>query len=140
MTDGPYGELTDLDRECLEFQEGFLSGLILSSREAPEHLTRYAFRYASVLALLGRVKEHTYYAAIANVSSTFVGRPAAQEWLKQPLAERLRLGPGGRIRWQQAHTDKLFQEADEELHRIEQLAAEYRSNVADQFGPAGSRR
>ncbi|QOD06012.1 hypothetical protein [Pseudarthrobacter sp. BIM B-2242] len=133
-------ELTDLDRECLEFQEGFLSGLIAATRSQPEHLTRYSFRYASVLALLGRVSEHSYCATIANVASTFIGRSAVQAWYGLPIGERLRLGPGGRTRWQQAHTDGLFQDADKELSRIDQLAANYRNDLSTHFDAAGRRR
>lgn len=133
-------ELTELDVECLEYQTGFLSGLVMTSWDQPEQLTRYAFRYASVLALLGRVKEHDYYAAIAIAAAPFIGRPASRAWGKRPLRQRLLAGPGPRARWQQAHTDSLFAEADVALRRVQEDADAHRKRIGRHFTKAGARR
>ena len=53
-------ELTELDRECLEYQTGHLSGYLLTSSGDPEQTNRYATRYAIVLAALGRMKESNF--------------------------------------------------------------------------------
>jgi hypothetical protein len=133
-------ELTELDRECLEYQTGYLSGLVLGSWSEPEQLTRYAFRYASVLALLGRVKEHDYYAGIAVAAAPFIGRPAAQAWRKRPLHRRLLAGLGPRARWQQAHTLALFAEADATLRRVQADTEAFREKIGRHFTKAGARR
>jgi hypothetical protein len=133
-------ELTDLDIECLEYQEGFLSGLILISPGKPEQMHRYANRYATVLALLGRVKEHSYYSAIADAAAHFIGRPASKEWNRRPLNERLLAGPGPRARWEQAHTDSMFKEADDSLRRVQDDTAAFRQQIARDFRKDGSRR
>lgn len=133
-------ELSDLDIECLEYQEGFLSGLMLISSGKPEQMHRYARRYATVLALQGRVKEHGYYSAIADAAAHFIGRAASTEWNKRPLKERLLAGPGPRARWEQAHTDSLFKEADDELRRVQDDTAAFRATIAHHFRKDGSRR
>lgn len=133
-------ELTELDRECLEYQTGFLGGLVLGSWSEPEQLTRYAFRYASVLAFLGRVKEHDYYMGIAVAAASFIGRPAAQAWRKRPLHQRLLAGPGQRARWQQAHTDAMFAEAETALRRVQADADAFRGQIGRRFTKAGARR
>lgn len=132
--------LTELDRECLEYSIGPLNGLVLASWGEPEQLTRYAFRYASVLALLGRVKEHDYYAGIAVAAASFIGRPAYQAWHKRPLHRRLLAFPGPRARWQQAYTDSLFEEADAALRRVQADTDAFSAQIARRFTKAGARR
>lgn len=133
-------QLTELDLECLEFQEGLLSGLILVSSGQPEQLNRYATRYSTVLALLGRVKEHEYYAAISNAAAPFIGRPAGKAWRKRPFRQRFLAGPGQRARWEQAYTDSLFMEADDSLRRVRDDTAVFRASIAHYFTKAGARR
>lgn len=133
-------ELTDLDIECLEYQEGFLSGLMLISSGKPEQMHRYASRYATVLALQGRVKEHAYYSSIANAVAPFIGRAASKAWNNRPLSERLLAGPGPRARWEQCHTDSLFKEADDSLRRVQDDAEAFREQIARHFKKDGSRR
>lgn len=132
--------LTELDIECLEYQEGMLSGLVHTAWGEPEQLTRYAGRYSTVLALLGRVKEHEYYAAISNAAAPFIGRPARKAWHQRPLRARFLAGPGPRSRWEQAYTDSLFMEADDSLRRISDDTAAFRTMIARHFKKDGSRR
>ena len=49
----------------------------MASWGEPEQLTRYAARYSNVLALLGRVTEHDYYAQTAErPRPSSAGQPA----------------------------------------------------------------
>lgn len=132
--------LSELDLECLEYQEGFLSGLMLTSSGQPELLSRYASRYSTVLALQGRVKEHEYYAAIANAAAPFIGRAAGRAWSQSKLRRLELAGPGARIRWEQAYTDSLFMEADDALCRIQDDTAAFRKQISRHFNKAGARR
>lgn len=132
--------LSELDIECLEYQEGFLSGLIFTASGQPELLSRYARRYASVLALLGRVKEHEYYTAVADAGAPFIGRAAAVAWSKRPFRARLLAGPVHRARWEQAYTASLFIEADDALRRVRDDTAGFRAAIAHHFDEAGFSR
>ncbi|HEX9228285.1 MAG TPA: hypothetical protein VF885_16910 [Arthrobacter sp.] len=133
-------QLTELDVECLEYQEGFLSGLMLCAAGQPEQLNRYASRYATILALLGRVKEHEYYAAIADASAPRIGRAAAEAWAKNNPRARLLTGHESRIRWEQAYTESLFMDADASLRRVKDDTAAFRATIARHFKKDGSRR
>ena len=133
-------ELTELDIECLEYQEGFLSGLMLVSSGQPEQMHRYTSRLATVLALQGRVKEHEYYAAIANAAAPFIGRAASKAWSQRPPRDRLLGGPGARIRWEQAYTDSLFLEADDALRRVSDDTDIFREQISRHYNKAGARR
>lgn len=133
-------QLTELDIECLEYQEGFLSGLVLISSGQPEQMNRYASRYSTVLALQGRVKEHEYYAAIANAAAPFIGRAARKAWSERPSRSRVLSGPGARTRWEQAYTDSLFQEADDSLRRVSDDTDAFRKKISRHFNKAGARR
>jgi hypothetical protein len=133
-------ELTELDLECLEYQEGFLSGLMLISSGQPEQMHRYASRYATVLALQGRVREHEYYAAIADAAAPFIGRAASKAWSQSHVKRRLFDGPGARVRWEQAYTDSMFKEADDALRRIQDDTGTFRKQIARHFNKAGARR
>lgn len=119
--------------ECLEYQTGFLSGLMLGSWGEPEQLNRYASRYAIVLALLGRTGESAYQTGIANTAALFIGRPAKKAWSSRPLRRRFLAGPGPRYRWEQAYTESLFMEADDNLHRIQDDVAEFRAQIEYHF-------
>ncbi|ACL42246.1 hypothetical protein Achl_4295 (plasmid) [Pseudarthrobacter chlorophenolicus A6] len=127
--------LTQLDVECLEFQTGFLSGLVLGSWGEPELLHQYAGRYADVLAVLGRTKESDYYATIASGSCTLVGRAAKVAWAKRPLRRRLSSGTAARQQWQSAFTDSLFMEADDQLRLILDETTAFRAQIAHDFEP-----
>ncbi|MCQ1917863.1 hypothetical protein, partial [Escherichia coli] len=80
-------QLTDLDLDCLEDQTGFLSGLVLSSWGEPEQRHVYARRYASVLALLGRVREHDYDTLIADTAARSIGRNGQKAWEARTLRD-----------------------------------------------------
>lgn len=82
-------QLTDLELDCLEYQTGFLSGPVIGSWGEPEQMSVYARRYASVLALLGRVREHDYYTLIADTAASRIGRAARNAWDERPLQHRL---------------------------------------------------
>ncbi|MET4143895.1 hypothetical protein [Arthrobacter sp. UYCo732] len=128
--------VSQLDLECLEYQTGFLGGLVLSSWGEPEQMNRYASRYAIVLASLGRVKESDYQAGIAATAARFIGRSARKAWTERPRHLRLLARPGDQHRWEQAHTDGLFLEADDHLRRISDDVADFRDNIANHFGPS----
>jgi hypothetical protein len=133
-------ELTELGLECLEYQEGFLSGLMLTASGQPEQTHRYASRYAAVLALQGRVKEHEYYGAIANAATRFIGRAASKAWNERPSRSGFLAGTGARILWEQAYTDSLLMEADDALRRIQDDTDTFRKQIARHFNKAGARR
>lgn len=122
--------LSELDLECLEFQTGFLSGLTLGSWGEHEQMNRYASRHAIVLALLGRTKESDYQSAVANTSALYIGRAARKAWDRQPLRRRFRSDAGARYKWEQAHTESLFLEADDHLRRIQADVDEFRVQIA----------
>jgi len=130
--------LTELDLECFEYQEGFLSGLMLTAWGQPEQLNRFAGRYASVLALLGRVGEHEYYDRIGNAAAPFIGRAARKAWDGRPLRLRIVARRGQRTRWEQAYTDSLFLEAEDRLRNIRDETAAFRAVIAHHFDEAGA--
>jgi hypothetical protein len=133
-------QLTELDIDCLEYQEGMLSGVIRTAWGQPEQMARYAGRYASVLALLGRAKEHDYYALIASTAVHQVGQAARKAWDERPLLHRLFTGRRRRRQWQSAYTDSLFIEADDALRRVRDDVAVYRAMTSRYFKKDGARR
>ncbi|HEX9088221.1 MAG TPA: hypothetical protein VF867_11900 [Arthrobacter sp.] len=132
--------LTHLDLECLEYQEGFLSGIMLTVRGQPEQLNRVAARYASVLALLGRISEHEYYDRISSAAAPFIGRAARKAWNGRPLRHRIVGRRGQRTRWEQAYTTSLFLEAEDRLRNIRDETAAFRVMIGPHFTKAGARR
>jgi hypothetical protein len=133
-------QLTELDIDCLEYQEGMLSGLIQGAWGQPEQMHAYTTRYASVLALLGRAKEHDYYSTIASTAVHHVGRAARKAWDDRPLLTRLFTGRRRRRAWQSAYTDSLFMEADDALRRVRDDVAVYRAMTSRYFKKNGARR
>lgn len=131
--------VSQLDLECLEYQTGFLSGLMMTCYGEPERLNRYASRYAIVLASLGRTGESTYQTTVANTAALYIGRPARKAWSKRALRYRFLAGPGARYRWEQAYTESLFLEADSDLRRIRDEVADFRAQIAHHFDAAGGR-
>lgn len=132
-------QLTDLDLDCLEYQTGFLSGLVMCSWGEPEQMSVYARRYASVLALLGRVRDHEYYTLIADTATRSLGRVSQKAWKARPLRCRLLAGRGGRTKWTSAYTDSLFMEAEDRLRGLRDDTADYRAHIAHYFDEAGAR-
>lgn len=132
-------QLTDLDLDCLEYQTGFLSGLVMCSWGEPEQMSVYARRYASVLALLGRVRDHEYYTLIADTATRSLGRVAQKAWKARPLRCRLGAGQGGRGKWTSAFTDSLFMEAEDRLRGLRDDTADYRAHIAHYFDEDGAR-
>lgn len=132
-------ELTDLDRECLEYETGFLSGLVLCASDEPEKLNRYASRYAIVLALLGRVKESGYYDQIAKAAARRIGRTSLRVWDNLSPSARLFTGRK-REQWLQDATDSMFEAADTELSRIRTYSDAFRKKISRHFTKAGARR
>lgn len=128
--------LTDLDVECLEYQTGFLSGLVLSSWGEPEQMSVYARRYASVLSLLGRVREHEYYSLIAGTAASHIGRAARKAWAELPLRHRLFAGRGERGQWLNAYTDSLLMEAEDRIRDLCDETADFRAQIAHNFDRA----
>lgn len=127
-------QLTDLDLDCLEYQTGFLSGLVLASWGEPEQMHVYARRYSSVLALLGRVREYEYYTLVADAAAQGIGRAAQKAWKLRPLRDRILSGPGGRAQWTAAYTYSLITEAEDRLRALGNETADYRAAVAPHFG------
>lgn len=127
-------QLTDLDRDCLEYQTGFLSGLVLASWGEPEQMSTYARRYASVLALLGRVREYEYYTLVADAAARGIGLAAQKAWELRPLRARILASPDERARWIVAYTDSLITEANDRLRVLQDETADYRAAVAPHFG------
>jgi hypothetical protein len=132
-------QLTDLDLDCLEFQTGLLSGLVMSSWGEPEQMSVYARRYASVLALLGRVRDHEYYSLIADTAAARIGRAAQKAWKSRPLRCRLLTGRGGRAQWTSAYTDSLLMESDDRLRGLRDETADFRAHIDHYFDDAGAR-
>lgn len=131
-------QLTALDIECLEYQTGFLSGLVMSSWGEPEQMSVYARRYASVLALLGRVREHEYYTLISDTAAARIGRAARNAWYERPLQCRLFAGRGERARWLNAYTDSLLMEAGDRLRGLRDETADFTAHIAHHFDGAGT--
>lgn len=131
-------QLTDLDRECLDYQTGFLSGLVLASWGEPEQMHVYARRYASVLALLGRVREYEYYTLIADTAAESIGKVARKAWESRTLRQRLLSGRDGRARWTSAYTDSLLAEAEDRLRALRDETADFRAHIAPCFADAGN--
>lgn len=131
--------LTDLDIECLEYQTGFLSGLVIGSWGEPEQMSVYARRYASVLALLGRVSEHEYYTLIADTAAARIGRAARNAWYERPLRRRLFAGRSERAQWLNAYTDSLLMEAGDRLRGLRDETGDFRAYIGHYFDEAGSR-
>jgi hypothetical protein len=132
-------QLTELDLDCLEYQTGFLSGLVMGSWGRPEQMYVYARRYASVLALLGRVREHEYYSLIADTAARAIGRSAQKAWQERPLRRRLSAGRGGRARWTSAYTDSLLVEAEDRIRTLRDETADFRAHIGGYFDDAGAR-
>lgn len=130
--------LTDLDLECLEYQTGHLSGLIISSSDEPEQMTRYATRYAVVLAALGRMKESNFHSILAEGAAQHVGRRASRAWYRRPLHKRLRATRHARAVWEAAYTQALFADADANLARLTEYTEEFRGQVARHFTKSGA--
>lgn len=128
--------LTQLDLECLDFQTGFLSGLVMVSWGHAEQLNRYASHYANILALLGRTKESDYYSAVASAASSSIGTAAQAAWAKRHLRYRLFATTATRQGWQSAYTDSLLTEADDNLRRIADDVADFRTQIAHHFEDA----
>jgi hypothetical protein len=133
-------QLTELDIDCLEYQEGMLSGLIQSAWGRPELMHVYASRYASVLALLGRAKEHDYYATIASTAVHHIGHAARKAWDDRPLRCQVFASRRRRRQWQSAYTDSLFMEADDALRRVRDDVSVYRAMTSRYFKKNGARR
>jgi hypothetical protein len=131
--------LTALDLDCLEYQTGFLSGLILGSWGEPEQLHTYARRYASVLALLGREREHEYYTLIADTAARSIGRAAQKAWNGRPLRRRLFAGRSERAQWLNAYTDSMLMEAGDRLRGLRDETADFRAHIDHYFDEAGAR-
>lgn len=132
--------LTQVDIECLEFQTGFLSGLVLGSWGEPEQLNQYASHYASTLDLLGRNKESAYYATIATAAASRIGQSASTAWTKRRLRHRLFASTATRQHWQAAYTDSLFMEADDKLRLLFEETAVFRAQISHHFEAALSVR
>jgi hypothetical protein len=132
-------QLTDLDLDCLEYQTGFLSGLVMASWGEPEQMYLYASRYASVLALLGRAREHEYYALIADTAARNIGRAAQKAWDARDLRHRALSGRGGRAVWTSAYTDAMLTEAQDRLRTLRDETATYRAHIDHYFDDAGAR-
>lgn len=132
-------ELTDLDLDCLEYQTGFLSGLVMASWGEPEQMYLYASRYASVLALLGRAREHEYYALIADTAARSIGRAAQKAWEARGLRHRVLSGRGGRAVWTSAYTDSMLTEVQDRLRTLRDETAAYRAHIDHYFDDAGAR-
>lgn len=133
-------ELTDLDLECLEYQTGHLSGLLIASSWEPEQTIRYATRYALVLAALGRMKQSEFHMLLAEGAAPFVGRKASRAWSARPLLVRLAATRNARERWQLAYTQSLYDEADGKLRRVAESTAEFREQMAHHFTKSGAIR
>lgn len=133
-------ELTDLDLDCLEFSTGFLSGLVAASWGEPEKMFAYAARHAGVSALLGRVKEHGYYAGIARTSAAQMGVVAQKAWDREPLLRRIAAGRAGRLEFLRAYTADRLSAADSRLAALDADAATYRNRIRSHFTKAGARR
>jgi hypothetical protein len=127
-------ELSALDLDCLEYQTGFLSGLILASWGEPEQMHLYASRLASTMDLLGRQRERDYYSLIAETAAKSIGVAAAKAWPKRSLRARI-TGPS-RQQWTDAYTSSLFIEAEDRLRGLDDDTADYRSVVAPYFAAA----
>jgi hypothetical protein len=132
-------QLTDLDLDCLEYQTGFLSGMVMGSYGEPEQMSVYARRYAGVLALLGRAREYEYYALIADTASSHIGRAARKAWDERPLRHRLFAGRVERGRWLNAYTDSLFMEAGDRIRGLRDETADFRAHIDHYFDEAGAR-
>jgi hypothetical protein len=132
-------QLTDLDLDCLEYQTGFLSGLVLSSWGEPEQMSVYAHRYASVLALLGRVREHEYYSLIAGTAASQIGRAARKVWDSRPLRLRIFAGSSERAQWLNAYTDSLLMEAENRIRVLRDETADFRAQISHYFDDAEAR-
>ena len=133
-------ELTDLDLECLEYQTGYLSGFMLASSGQPEQTTRYATRYAIVLAALGRMKESNFQSILAEGAAQHIGRRASRAWYRRPLLKRLLATPEARAVWEATYTQALFDDADANLLRLAEYAVEFREQMAHHFTKAGATR
>lgn len=120
--------LTPEQLDGLEMESAHLSGLMLTCWGEPERLTRISGRYLVVLAALGEVdKLHAaYLTALNHSASPAIGRSARSAWAERPWWRRL-IGCRDRSRWQAAYTWSLFAEADDDLRRVRDSVAEYRS-------------
>jgi hypothetical protein len=133
-------ELSELDLECLEYQTGYLSGFMISSSWEPEQMTRYATRYAIVLAALGRMKESNFQSLLAEGAAPYIGRKASKAWSERPLVSRLTATQESREQWEAAYTQSLFADADANLQRLAEYTAEFREQMSHHFTKAGSTR
>lgn len=133
-------ELTDLDLECLEYQTGHLSGLLIASSWEPEQTIRYATRYALVLAALGRMKQSEFHMLLAEGAAPFVGRKASRAWYRRPLHKRLLATPQARAVWEAAYTQSLFADADANLQRVAESTLEFREQMSRHFTKSGATR
>ncbi|QOT19594.1 hypothetical protein [Paenarthrobacter sp. YJN-5] len=129
--------LTALDLDCLEYQTGFLCGMVQGSWGEPEQLHVYARRYASVLALLGRTREYEYYTLIADTAAASIGRAAQKAWESRGFRRRLLSRRGGRALWTSAYTGALITEAEDRLLTLQEETAAYRAQVKQYFDIAG---
>jgi hypothetical protein len=133
-------ELSALDLDCLEYQTGFLSGLVLASWGEPEKMNLYASRLASVMASLGRQREHDYYATVARTSAASIGLAAQKAWDRQPLRSRMTAKPADRLRFLRDHTAGILSAAEVRLEKLDDDVAKYRVSVKRHFTNAGDRR
>jgi hypothetical protein len=131
-------QLTPLDLDCLEYQTGFLSGLVIASWGRPEQMHVYARRCANVMALLGRIREHEYYSLIADTAARSIGRAAQKAWEARTFRQRLLSGRDGHTRWTRAYTDSLLAEAEDRLRTLRDETAAYRAHVRDCFDDDGA--
>jgi hypothetical protein len=105
----------------------------MGSLGRPEQMYVYARRYASVLALLGRVREHECNSLIADSAARGIGRSAQKAWQGWSFRHRLLAGRGGRARWTSAYTDSLLIEAEDRIRTLGDETAAYRAHVSDYF-------
>ncbi len=133
-------ELTDLDLDCLEYSTGFLSGLVAASWGEPEKTFTYATRHAGVSALLGRVREHDYYTAIARTSAAQMGPVAQKAWDREPLLRRATAGQAERLEFLRDYTAERLAAAESRLEKLDDDAANYRKSIKSRFTKFGARR
>ncbi|GAA4033204.1 hypothetical protein GCM10023063_15820 [Arthrobacter methylotrophus] len=132
-------QLTPLDLDCLEYQTGFLSGLVIASWGRPEQMHVYARRCANVMAPLGRIREHEYYSLIADTAARSIGKAAQKAWELRRLRHRLLASRGARAQWTSAYTDSLLIEDEDRIRTLRDETTDYRARVRVYFDNGGAR-
>lgn len=120
-----------IDRECLESETAYLSGMMLVAWGEPEMLTRYATRGAVICAALGDARGSKYHLDVANGAALLIGMKAQRAWSKRAIRHRIFAGAETRHRWERAYTESLFADADDQLRRAAGFVAELRQLIVE---------